>query len=118
MAEVPVPESVLETIPKPLVVPRGGAVAAIATLLCARDSRETSPKLTSKLGFFRPHLDLGVATGHMTHPDCVALAILDGMVLNPLLVIEKTRNQAKTCMFYSGYILSLCSAAFVVVYAE
>ncbi|OGA85038.1 MAG: hypothetical protein A2Z90_12720 [Burkholderiales bacterium GWA2_64_37] len=48
---------VSETMAKLLALPSGGAVAANAPQLYVRDSRETSPRLSSKAGFFRPNLD-------------------------------------------------------------
>ena len=77
--------NVLETIPKLLVLPSGGAVAAKAGLLYANDSTDTKPKLASTPGCFRTYLDLNFETGCFTPSGWSVVALLlNGMVSNPL----------------------------------
>ena len=76
---------VSETMAKLLALPSGGAVAANAPQLYVRDSRETSPRLSSKAGFFRPNLDSSGGASRVAYPDLVRVVVLsDGMVLNLL----------------------------------
>ena len=84
MVGLPLLVKVFDTIPKPLVLPSGGAVAAKAGLLYANDSSDTKPKLASMPEYFRSDLDLDLAAGCFTPSGWKVVALLlNGMVLNP-----------------------------------
>ena len=82
---LPLLVKVFDTIPKPLVLPSGGAVAAKAGLLNANDSRDTKPKLASLQGNIRTDLDMDLSAECCKPSDWAEVALfLNGMVLNPL----------------------------------